>query len=352
MATDFKKKKENPTGESMRTIDSHISKGSYSKCYLLFGVERYLVNQYRDKLLGSLVADGDNMNFTRYDTDTFDIKAVEGDAVTLPFLAEHRVVLVEDSGVFDKGETDVAELVNGMPSENVLIFCESDVDKRKKAFTGLKKLEDVSVLEFLSPDSEMINKWLSAKLSAGGLKVRATVPDRLVNAVVTKDDLKKNYKNMYMLANEADKLHDYCLEKGEINDEDVDLVCVNTVEDKIFDMCEAISRRDSAAAIKMYNDLMLLKAKPYYVIALVSREYGQLVQISELLKEGKGSGEIAKAVGVPPFAVGRKIGIVKKYSSKGLLRQLDRCQDADLAIKTGRLTETNAAENLILNLLQ
>lgn len=351
MAADFKKKKENPTGESMRTIDSHINKGSYSKCYLLFGVEAYLVHQYRDKLLAALVSDGDNMNFTRYDSDTFDLKAVEGDAVTLPFLAEHRVVLVEESGLFNKGDADVAGIIDQMPSENVLIFCESDVDKRKKSFTSLKKKEDVSTLEFFSPDSDMIYKWLSAKLSAGGMKVRATVPDRLVNAVVTKEDMKKNYKNMYMLANEADKLHDYCLSKGTITDEDVDLVCVNTVEDKIFDMCEAISRRDSAAAIKMYNDLMLLKAKPYYVIALVSREYGQLVQISELIKEGKGSGEIAKAVGVPPFAIGRKIGIVKNYTSKGLLRQLDRCQDADLAIKSGRLTETNAAENLILNLL-
>ena len=269
----------------MRTIDSHINKGSYSKCYLLFGVERYLVNQYRDKLLAALIAEGDNMNFTRYDSDSFDIKAVEGDAVTLPFLAEHRVVLVEDSGLFDKSEADVAGIINQMPSENVLIFCESDVDKRKKNFTGLKKIEDVSMLEFLSPDSDMIYKWLSAKLSAGGMKVRATVPDRLVNAVVTKDDMKKNYKNMYMLANEADKLHDYCLDKGVITDEDVDLVCVNTVEDKIFDMCEAISRRDSSSAIKMYNDLMILKAKPFYVIALVSREYGQLVQISEILKE-------------------------------------------------------------------
>ena len=134
----------------------------------------------------------------------------------------------------------------------------------------------------------------------------------------------------------------------------IDSILDNCVEEKDVlsqyerQLIEAARNADKRART---DALMLLKAKPYYVIALVSREYGQLVQISELLKEGKGSGEIAKAVGVPPFAVGRKIGIVKKYSSKGLLRQLDRCQDADLAIKSGRLTVTNAAENVILNLL-
>ena len=131
--------------------------------------------------------------------------------------------------------------------------------------------------------------------------MKLTVPDRFL------DTLGKDL-NMHLIENEANKLHDYCMERGEITDKDVTDICVNPVEDKIFDMCEAISRKDSKKALSLYNDLCILKTKPMTVIFLITRQYNQLVA-------------------------------------------LDMCQQADLNVKTGRLTDVNAAENLIINLI-
>ena len=59
MAATKKKEKKN----AMAVINQHIKTGEFAKIYLLYGEERYLVNQYRDKLLSALTDKDDNLNF-------------------------------------------------------------------------------------------------------------------------------------------------------------------------------------------------------------------------------------------------------------------------------------------------
>ena len=132
----------------MNLIRSHIQERSFSRVYLLYGDESYLVCQYRDMLIKALVNDGDTMNFTSYNADSFNMNAVAGDAVTMPFLAEYRVVLVEDSGLFDRSDTELLDIINQMSDSNIIIFTEHKVDKRKSLYSKLSKLECASCLEF------------------------------------------------------------------------------------------------------------------------------------------------------------------------------------------------------------
>ena len=342
MAEYNRKTKNNPTTESMKTIRSHIDSGNFSRIYLLYGDERYLVNQYRDMLVKALVQEGDTMNFTSYTSDTFSPDSVYGDMVTMPFLAEHRTILVEDSGIFDKSEESILSSIDEMSDTNILIFCETKVDKRKKPYTLLSKSEYAACLEFQSPDFDTLSKWVSSILAEDNLKVKMTVPEKLIGTVGN---------DMNMLRNEARKLHDYCMERGEITDKDVETVCVNPVEDKIFDMCEALSRKDGKTALSLYNDLCILKTKPMTIIFLITRQFNQLVQVSEMLTEGADSSKITAYLKTREFVTRKYISICKNYKHSEILKALDLCQQADLNVKTGRLTDANAAENLIVKLL-
>ncbi|MBO4862916.1 MAG: DNA polymerase III subunit delta [Eubacterium sp.] len=343
MAEYNKKQKNNPTNESMKRIKSDIEAGSFARVYLLFGEERYLVNQYRDMLVNALVPEGDTMNFTSYTADSFNEDSIRGDMVTMPFLSEHRTILVENSGIFDLSEESILSSISEMADSNVLIFCEIKVDKRKKPYSLLSKAENTACLEFLSPSMDTLSTWVAGILGEGGIKVRMTVPEKLISTVGS---------DMNVLKNEATKLHDFCMEKGEINDSDVDLICVNPVEDKIFDMCEAISRKDSKKAITLYNDLCILKTKPMTVIYLVSRQFNILNQVKELVNEGADYVRVMKYLKTYDSYARKYISIVNNYSQAELIAALDKCQQADLDIKRGRLTEVNAAENLIVTLLK
>jgi DNA polymerase-3 subunit delta len=82
MAEYKRKTKENPTTKSMKTVRSHIEERTFSNVYLLFGEETYLVNQYRDMLIHALVNDGDTMNFTTYNADSFNVNSADPSRIT------------------------------------------------------------------------------------------------------------------------------------------------------------------------------------------------------------------------------------------------------------------------------
>ena len=297
----------------MSLIRKHIDEHKFSRVYLLFGEEGYLISQYRDMLISCLVAPDDNMNISSYTSDTFDINSIASDIVTLPFLAEYRVVLVEDSGLFDRSDETLLKSISQMSDMNILIFCEKKVDKRKKLFTSLSKMDTASVLEFDTPDMNTLIKWVTSLVSGDGLRIRATVPEKLIDTVGT---------DMFTLKNEASKLHDYCIERGEVTDQDIDMICSNPVEDKVFEMCEAISNRNSQKAISLYTDLCTLRTKPMSIIYLITRQYTQLVQVSEMINEGRNSSEIASHLKIRDFVVRKYTSICKSYSHPALLKML------------------------------
>ena len=84
----------------MKTIDEDIKNGTFRQLYLLYGEEVYLKKQYKDKLVKAMTTEGDTMNFSAFEgKDTVTGQLIDL-AETLPFFAERRVIIVEDSGFF------------------------------------------------------------------------------------------------------------------------------------------------------------------------------------------------------------------------------------------------------------
>ena len=84
----------------MKTIDADIRDNQYKPCYLLYGEERYLMHMYRDKLRKALNPDGDTMNYAAYEGKNIDTEELISLADTLPFFADRRLIVVENSGFF------------------------------------------------------------------------------------------------------------------------------------------------------------------------------------------------------------------------------------------------------------
>ena len=84
----------------MKTIDEDIRSGQFQNVYLLHGSENYLKQQYKNKLKQALSAPGDHLNVTRFEGRGANPLAIIDLAETMPFLAEYRLILIEDSGFF------------------------------------------------------------------------------------------------------------------------------------------------------------------------------------------------------------------------------------------------------------
>ena len=88
---------------AMKQINEHIKQGNYKQVYLLYGEERYLRRQYRDKLRKALCEDKDTMNTHFYEGKNISVEEIIDLAETRPFLAQWRVIFITDCGLFKSG---------------------------------------------------------------------------------------------------------------------------------------------------------------------------------------------------------------------------------------------------------
>ena len=100
----------------MKTLQEHIKNHSFAPVYLLTGSEAYLRNQYKNRLRDAMISSDDTMNYTAFEGKNIDPAEVISLAETLPFFAERRVILIENSGWF-KSANDFADALASFPEE-------------------------------------------------------------------------------------------------------------------------------------------------------------------------------------------------------------------------------------------
>ena len=146
----------------MRTIDEDIKNQKYKTAYLLYGEEAYLKKQYKDKLKSALWTEGDTMNAAFYQGKDTNPKELIDLGETMPFFADHRLIMVEDSGFFKSGAEELAEYMAQIPETTTFVFVESDVDKRSKMFKALK--DHGKIVEFTAQNQELLTRWMLGRL--------------------------------------------------------------------------------------------------------------------------------------------------------------------------------------------
>src|SRR5699024_5340204 len=81
--------------------------------------------------------------------------------------------------------------------------------------------------------------------------------------------LGKTGPDMENILNEVEKLTCYALDRDIITKEDIDAVCTEQVEGKIFQMIDAIAIKDNDMALNLYYDLLSLREKPLSILFLL-----------------------------------------------------------------------------------
>lgn len=124
-----RKIKRNDKGSlNLKSLQEDLKTGNFKTAYLLYGEEAYLRQQYKDKLLKAFNPDGDTMNFSRYEGKGIEVREMIDLCETLPFFADHRVILVENSGFFKNKCEELADYMKTLPDYVRMIFVEEEVD--------------------------------------------------------------------------------------------------------------------------------------------------------------------------------------------------------------------------------
>lgn len=324
-------------GIIMRQINEDIKSGNLKQVYLLFGEEGYLVRQYRDKLYEALRG-GDSMNVHRFEGKDINVEEILGLADTIPFLAERRVLLLEDTGLFKHGGEKLAEYLAHPAPTAYFLFVEREVDKRCRLY---KQAQSAGrAVEFAVQDERMLKQWVAGILKKEGLQITESTVELFLDKVGT---------DMGSIRLELEKLICYCMGRNVVEREDVEQICTVRIHNRIFDMVTAIGEKRTQDALTLYYDLLALKEPPLRILFLIARQCNTLLQVKQLKNKGLANKAMGEKLGLPPFVVGKYASQAARFKERELRGAVSRCLETEEAVKTGRMNDSIGVETLILS---
>lgn len=321
----------------MKSVIEDIKNQEYKNVYLFYGPEAYLKRQYRDKLCRALHPEEDTMNFSRFEGKGINEGEVIDLAETMPFFADHRVILLEDTGFFKNKAEKLADYMAALPEYLCMIFVESEIDKRGRMYKAVQKAG--RVVEFATQDQDTLTRWVLGMM-------------KRENKRITRGDLElfftKAGTDMGNIERELEKLLCYTMDREVITTADIEAVCTAQVTNQIFDMVRAVTAKQQKKALDLYYDLIALKEPPMKILALISREFNLMMQVKALQSEGCDVRTMAARTGLRDFAVKKYLPLVRQYTSEQLKNAMEDCTSTETDVKTGRLSDVMSVELLIV----
>lgn len=320
----------------MRILNEHIKNQAFKNVYLIYGPEDYLRRQYRDKLKNAILPEGDTMNYNYYEGKGIDVNEVIAMAETLPFFADHRLIILENTGFFASACDPMVAYVKQIPEATIMIFVEENVDKRNKLFKAVTAAGYAA--NMASPDQETLIKWVAGMLKNDGRKI--TRGDVLLFLSIIDMDMEN-------IRQELEKLVCYTMGRDVVTADDIHAVCSVHTENKIFEMINAIAAKNLKDAMVLYNDLLTLKEPPMRILYLIARQFNVLLQIRELSGQGFPSNIIAERTAMKEFIVRKNLGLARRFTVAELRAAVEFCTQMEEDVKTGRMQDQIAVELVI-----
>ena len=321
----------------MKSLIEDIKKREFKQVYLFYGEETYLKALYKNKLKDALIPEGDTMNLNVYEGKGIRIKEVIDQAETLPFFADHRLLILENSGFFKNASQELAEYLGQMPEETCILFVENEVDKRGKLFKAVKNKG--RAIEMGRQDTQTLMNWVLATLRKEKKNITSATMELF---------LERTGSDMENIRQELEKLLSYTIDREVIIAEDIEAVCTVRTENRIFDMINAIAEKKQKRALELYYDLLSLKEPPMRILFLITRQFNLLMQIMQLKAQGFDTKGISSAMGMQAFIVRNYMRQTEHFTQEVLRNAVQDCIETEEAVKTGRINDVMSVELLIV----
>lgn len=310
--------------------------------YLFTGEETFNKDYYISRFKSAF----DDNPMAEFNVLTFDGKETSANTIlsaieSYPVMADDKLVIIKNSGIFksvsEKDKELWTELFKNPPEYAVIIFDEAETDGRSALLKKFKENGIFAQFDFL--DNSTMTSWINGFLSKRGYSIQAPAAAELIM---------RSGGSMGNAHNEMNKLMDYCGPGASITLSDVQTVVPKSLQDKIFDMLDAVTLGKRDLAFSVLTDLKLLREEPAKIIPLLGNSVSGILKTKLLQKEGCQS--LAAELGVAPFVARKYTEQARGLSLERLKKMLNLCLEADKSIKLEGKDKWIVLETLMLEL--
>lgn len=318
--------------------------------YLFYGEERLLLNQAVETIRHQAIpAEVMDFNYERLAGDKATGRQIVDLANTMPFLAERRVLVVEQPAMLSttaKGEGSKADeeamleyIDNPNPFCTLIFKSDDKIDKRKKLY---KQLQSKAVVaEFSLLKGKAMEDWILDYVQKQGKQI-----ERPALAYLSA----MGSYTLEILTNELDKLILYAGDKDAITLAMAQMMATKTVEANIFEMIDNIGLKKGQKALALLQDSLYLGEEPLKILALLVRHFRILLIAKDMKGCGHSDAELRERLKLPPFVVGKSVKQANGFSITQLIEILEKLLLAEVEMKSSGGDNTQVLERLVVDL--
>lgn len=320
-------------------LKKELADGVVRSAYLFYGEEGYLVLHYINQIKGLLLPDSTLADFNLSVFDKMDLEAIGEYVKTPPVFAERKLLIVKDTGLFKTPRAEDKEYweaaLSDIPPYLCILFAETAIDKRQKKLLSLVE-KNGAVVEFKYMEEAQLKSWMNILIRQRGKKITVKNMDYLLSCCGTQ---------MEHIEHEVDKLCSYA--EGEaIDKQQIDELVAKPVENRIFDLANAILQKRPNIAFAILLDLKSLRESPIKIVSILSKNF------CDIYKVAKATAPTPQSTGLHPYVLKLHQRTASAVPEKKLAGMIALSASADLKLKSSAADEWLLLEEYVAALME
>ena len=278
--------------------------------------------------------------------------------ITVPFLAEKRLVVVEGLLATFEPRTgfragtrapsseppaqgrweQLPDILAQMPPTTDLVLVDGAL---RESNSMLRRLRDLAeVREFPTPRGNALRQWIHQRAERHGVRIEHDAAATLAETIGN---------NLRVIDMELQKLSLY--RNGEsVRRQDVEELVAYVREASIFAAVDAVLEGRPGVALRSIHQLLESGRPPSYVIIMIARQVRFLLVAKDLRAQQVPRAELGRRLSLSGYPLQKTLEQEGRFTSERLAHIHRKLLEADLSIKTGKASEQLVLEMLVAEL--
>ncbi len=329
--------KQKPRGKSgSDDFTDYIASGDPAPVLVFTGDQSYLIEKAVSELRQKLLGPSGDINYIVFHGESASGKEIADNASTYPMFSKKKLIVVKNADKLSAKELTALEPYISSPSPAaclVLIFSEG-----KKPRLGGGK--NVSVFDFTLGKGDAMSA-VKEEARRLGYEITNAGAETLIGLVG--DDLQE-------IHNELIKISIYKGDKKTIGPNDVESLTSKTKFADIYQLINAVSKRDKRTAHMVLSDLEAAGEEPLSILGLLTWRFRLIWRAKELLDKKTPQAEMIKELKISPGQYYYLSEDLKKFTYEDIARIMEALAECDRKLKLSYVPKSFVLTKLVLEL--
>ena len=332
-----------PNSKPQELFDS-LKRKSVSDMYIFHGEEAYLCEEALRALKAAVGAD--ELNTEVFYGNDADINQVLISRQTMPFMSGKRLIIVKDAQKIRSHDLEkLNEAIKSTIDTSCIVLIWNERPKPAVRNSSLFKTarKHATIVEFWTPFEKDLPSLILRYVKKHGKTISYDASKFLAGECGS---------NLMDLSNEIEKLALFIGKGKEIGLDDVKLLSGHTKQASLNELAGSIEAKSMKRAVRIIEELIDEGEPSPRILYTIGRVARKLLTAKYLKEESfLNDSDISKQIKLKNYFDRNFFYYLSRHSLKGLENSIISLREADISMKTGRLPEKAALEELVYKML-